>query len=190
MDKAFVKNTSNLPVRLLFQDEAHFGTMSDPGRCWVPAPFRTKVNSAACVREYNYVFGAVCPANGVFHHMRALDMKTHNMSLFLKQISKAHRMHFVLMVVDGATSHMSKDLIIPSNVALIFLPPYSPELNPIERIWNKLRRDDIANRYFNNLDEAMEAVDHGLSELKRKRSTMKSLTFWLGIKEISNANYN
>jgi transposase len=186
MDKALVKNTSNLPVRLLFQDEARFGRMSDPRRCWTPVPFRPKINSAL-VREYNYVFGAVCPANGVFHHMRALNMKTPNMSLFLKQISKAHRMHFVLMVVDGASSHKSKDLVIPSNVALILLPPYSLELNPTERIWNKLRRDYIANRYFNNLDEAMEAVDRGLSELKRKRSTMKSLIFWPWIKEILNA---
>jgi transposase len=91
------------------------------------------------------------------------------------------------MVVDGASSHKGKDLIIPSNVALILLPPYSPELNPTERIWNKLRRDYIANRYFNNLDEAMEAVDRGLSELKRNGSTMKSLTLWPYIKEILNA---
>jgi transposase len=119
--------------------------------------------------------------------MIAEDMKTPNMSRFLRQISKAHPNKYIIMVLDGASTHKSKSLVIPSNVALILLPPYSPELNPSERIWNSLRRDYIANRYFPTLEEAMEQVELGLSEMKSDRAALKSLTCWPWIEEILNA---
>ncbi|MDR2367035.1 MAG: transposase [Deltaproteobacteria bacterium] len=72
--------------------------------------------------------------------MIASDMRTANMSLFLRQVSRAHPNRFVIMVLDGASTHKSKDLVVPSNVSLIILPPYSPELNPTERVWNQLRK--------------------------------------------------
>jgi transposase len=187
MDEVLVKNKRNYPIHLMFQDEARFGRMSDPRRCWAPNPLRPKVE-LALVRQYNYIFGAVCPATGGFDWMRATDMKTPNMSLFLKQVSRAHPNKFIVIVLDGASTHKSKSLVVPSNVALIILPPYSPELNPTERIWNQLKKNYFANRYFSTLVEAMDAVDTGLYEMKKHRSKMKSLTFWPWIKEILNAN--
>jgi transposase len=72
--------------------------------------------------------------------MTADKMKTENMSNFLAQVSIAHPDAFSIMVVDGASSHKSKDLKVPENVALVLLPPYSPDLNPAEQIWNRLRK--------------------------------------------------
>lgn len=66
-------------------------------------------------------------------------MISHNMSRFLAQVSETHKMEFVVMVVDGASSHRSKDLVVPENISLVRLPPYSPELSPAEQIWNILR---------------------------------------------------
>lgn len=186
MDKALERNKNNFPVYLMFQDEARFGRISDPKKCWAPAPYRPKVLQAL-VRQYNYVFGAVCPATGHLDYMKAPDMKTDKMSLFLKQVSRAHSNKFVIMVVDGASTHKSKDLFIPSNVSLIILPPYSPELNPTERIWHELRRDYFANRYFPTLEDAMDQVDLGLSELKSDRAFLKSLTLWPWIEGIKKA---
>jgi hypothetical protein len=147
MDKALIKNERELPVYLMFQDEALIGKMSEPRRCWAPALYRPMVD-LALVRQYNYVFGDVCPATCHLDYMKAEDMKTQNMTRFLKQVSRAHTNKFVIMVVDGASTHKSQSLIIPSNVSVIIFPPYSPELNPAERIWNILRRDYFANRYF------------------------------------------
>jgi transposase len=59
------------------------------------------------------------------------------------------------MIADGASSRKSEDLVVPDNVFLVILPPYSPELDPAERIWNVLRRDFTANRYFDCLEEAV-----------------------------------
>ena len=181
MDQALENNHNGYPVYLMFQDEARFGRLSDPKRCWCPAPFRPKI-LANLVRQFNYVFGAVCPTTGHLDYMRAENMRTPHMSQFLRQVSRAHSNKFVIMVLDGASTHKSKDLVIPANVSLIILPPYSPELNPSERIWNQLRKKYMGNRYFNSLDEAMEQVDMGLSEMERNRPAFKSLTNWDGIR--------
>jgi DDE superfamily endonuclease len=87
-------------------------------------------------------------------------------------------------LLDGASSHKSKDLVVPNNVALILLPPYSPELNPAEQIWNKLRRDYFANRVFDSLDAATEQAERGLSEMAANKMAMRSLTNWPWISAI------
>jgi transposase len=105
-------------------------------------------------------------------------MKTEKMSAFLRQVSRVHPNRFVIMVVDGASSHKAKSLKIPANVALILLPPYSPELNPAERIWNLIRKQYFGNRYFETLGEAMERVECALAEIKSDRKALSSLTCW------------
>jgi transposase len=88
------------------------------------------------------------------------------------------------MVVDGASTHASKELHIPSNVALRFFPPYSPELNPVERLWNVLRRDCFSNRYFETLDKAIQQVELGLSNIEAARKALQRLTCWGWINNI------
>ena len=136
MAAACLKNEDQLPLRLMFQDEARFGRMSDPRSCWAPAPHRPVVN-LALVREFRYEYAAVSPWDGGLDFMTAEKMNTGNMSRFLDQVSKAHQDQFIVMVVDGASSHKSKELEIPKNVSFIRLPPYSPELNPAEQIQDK-----------------------------------------------------
>ena len=84
-------------LRLMFQDEASFGRITDHRNCWAPYPIRPGVK-ASLVREYVYAY-----AND-----------------------------FIIMILDGASSHRAKNLVIPGNIRLIPLPPYSPELNPVE----------------------------------------------------------
>jgi transposase len=110
--------------------------------------------------------------------MIAEQMNTENMTKFLKQVSRAHRNHFIVMVVEGASSHKAKPLEVPSNLTLILLPPYSPELNPAERIWNLTRRDYFANRYFDTLDEAVTQAKLAMKNLKADKNGTKTLTLW------------
>jgi transposase len=172
MEKGLKKNVRELPLYLMFQDEGRFGRLSDTRHCWAPTPLRPKVK-AALIREYKYVFLAVCNHTGHIDFMIADDMRTPNMSLFLSQVSKAHHNKFIEMVVDGASTHKAKDLIIPNNITLIFLPPYSPELNPTEVIWNVLRRDYMANRYYDTLQETIDQVKFGLLKLKNNKEKLK-----------------
>ena len=140
-----LKNEMNLPVRLMFQDEARFGRMSDPRSCWAPAPHRPVVN-LALVREFRYEYAAVSPWDGCLDFMAAEKMNTDMMSRFPSQVSEANPDEFIAMVLDGASSHKCKDLKIPKNVLLLLLPPYSPELNPEENLWHYFHSHYWSNR--------------------------------------------
>ena len=183
MATACLKNENKHPLRLIFQDEARFGRMSDPRSCWAPAPHRPVVNMAL-VREFRYEYAAVSPWDGCLDFMTAEKMNTDNMSRFILQVSEAHRDEFIVMVVDGASSHRSKELNVPENVSLIRLPPYSPELNPAEQIWNVLRRDYFANRVFDSLNAATEQAELGLAEMATNKLAIRQLTDWPWISAI------
>jgi transposase len=176
----------NLPVRLMFQDEARFGRMSDPRACWAPAPQRPVVG-LALVREFRYEYAAISPWSGDLDYMTAEKMNTESMSRFLKRISETHAQNFSIMVLDGAPSHRGKELQVPENMALVFLPPYSPELNPVERLWNLLRRDYFANRVFDSLNAATLQAECGLEHMAANKQALKSLTNWPWINSILNA---
>jgi transposase len=180
-----LKNEDQLPLRLMFQDEARFGRMSDPRTCWAPAPHRPVVK-LALIREFRYEYAAVSPWDGCLDHMTAEKMNTENMSSFLDQVSKAHKKEFIIMVIDGASSHKSKDLKIPKNVSFIRLPPYSPELNPAEQIWNMLRRNYFANRVFDDLDAATKQAEFDLTKMAANKSAICRLTNWPWISAILN----
>ncbi len=93
----------------------------------------------------------------------------------------------MVMVLDGAPSHKGKELTVPDNIALVFLPPYSPELNPAEQIWNVLRRDYFANRVFDSLNAATLQAENGLGRMASNKEALKSLTNWPWINAILKA---
>lgn len=82
------------------------------------------------------------------------------MSVFLDDFSRsrAKNVHAV-MIIDGAGWHNADDLIIPENVSLYCLPPYSPELNPIEQVWGYLKSNFLSGRIFHGLEDIF---DHGV----------------------------
>jgi transposase len=187
VETACLKNQDKLPVRLVFQDEARFGRMSDPRSCWAPAPHRPTVH-LALIREFRYEYAAVSPWDGILDYMTSEKMNTESMTCFLNQVSKAHPENFIVMVLDGASSHKSKELKVPENFSLVLLPPYSPELNPAEQIWNVLRRNYFANRVFDSLDAAIQQARTGLDSMAADKNAMKSLTNWPWINAILNAS--
>ena len=92
--------------------------------------------------EYQWVhrFAAVDPLTGRNSAMLAPHADTHYMDAHLRFIGEAAGVGtHVVLVLDGAGWHGSRVLRVPANVTLLFLPPYSPELNPVERVWRYLR---------------------------------------------------
>ena len=162
---------------LLFQDEARFGRMSDPARCWAPRPWRPTVQ-LALIREFRYVYAAIGPQEGSLHWLVTEKMNTENMGQFLAQVGSAHRDRHVVMVLDGASSHRAAALTVPDNVSLIRLPPYSPELNPTEILWHELREKHCANRVFNSLDAVVAQVKQGLAEFASDPAAVSRLSAW------------
>lgn len=101
-------------VRLMFQDEARFGRMVRIRRCWAPSPSRPVVDNGY-ERQFVYVYGAVSPMEGELDWMICREMNTLRMGEFLTQVATAHAEEFIVMVVDGASSHVAKDLQVPQN---------------------------------------------------------------------------
>lgn len=165
------------PVRLMFQDEARFGRMTRIRRCWAPAPSRPTVGNGY-EREFTYVYGGVSPLQGELDWSLAKGMTTVQMSEFLSQVSQAHPDEFVVMIVDGASSHKSKDLIVPENLRLIALPGYSPELNPQEHIWDEVREKEFPNLVLDDMSRVVDRLKQGLSRLANDRARLRSLTAW------------
>jgi hypothetical protein len=161
----------------MFQDEARFGRMVRIRRCWSPAPLRPCVPNGY-ERQFVYVYGAVSPFEGEMDWMICKEMNTERMSCFLEQVRSAHPEEFILMVVDGASSHKSKELCCPENIRLIPLPPYSPELNPQEHVWDELREKEFPNRVFNELSAVERQLEKGLTRMSDDTSGLRSLTAW------------
>lgn len=151
--------------------------MSDPARCWAPAPMRPTVG-LALIREFRYFYAAIGPQNGTLHWMIAETMNTENMALFLEQIGKAHPDRNVVMVLDGASSHRAKALEVPDNISLIHLPPYSPELNPVEILWHELREKNCSNRVFESLNAVCHEVENGLQKFASAPEDVTRLSGW------------
>ena len=163
----------------MFQDEARFGRMVRIRRCWAPSPARPVVCNGY-EREFVYVYGAVSPIEGHLDWMICRQMNTDHMTAFLAQVSAAHKDEFMLMVVDGASSHVSKGLVVPENIRLLRLPPYAPELNPQEHVWDELREKEFPNRVFSDLTSVMRQLEDGLPRLANNNSALplRSLTAW------------
>ena len=165
------------PVRLMFQDEARFGRMARIRRCWAPAPLRPVVFNGY-ERQFTYVYGSVSPLQGDLDWSLTQKMNTAQMTAFLSQVSQAHPQEFIVMVVDGASSHKARDLIVPENVRLIRLPGYSPELNPQEHIWDEVREKAFPNLVLDQMALVVERLRGGLSRLAADADRIRRIAAW------------
>ncbi|MEW6238908.1 MAG: IS630 family transposase [Candidatus Omnitrophota bacterium] len=162
-------------VRLMFQDEGRFGRLSDPRRCWCPAGIRPEV-SAQVVRESTFAFAAASPHDGVLDSLILPEVNAEMMSLFLAEVSARHADEFILMVMDQAGWHIAKDLKKPENMRLIWLPPYSPQCNPVEHVWDEIREKWFSNQVFQSLDAVEDALLEALAALENDKKRMLGLT--------------
>jgi transposase len=165
------------PIRLMFQDEARFGRMARIRRCWAPSPLRPVVFNGY-EREFTYVYGGVSPLQGQLDWTLSDKMNTAQMAAFLSQVSQAHPREFIVMVVDGASSHKAKDLIVPENVRLIRLPGYSPELNPQEHIWDEVREKAFPNLVLDQMAVVVERLKNGMNAIADDAERVRRITAW------------
>ena len=145
-------------VHVYFQDEARFGQQGTITNVWA-----LKGSRPVAVRqtqyEYLWVLGAVCPDTGRAEGLLSPRLNTSVVNVFLQQFSQrlANNEHAV-MIWDGAGFHRSKQLRVPENITLVQLPPYSPELNPIENLWHYLKSHYWSNRAYADYDALEDAA--------------------------------
>jgi transposase len=161
----------------MFQDEARFGRIAASRRCWCPKPERP-VCPAMVSQEYTYAYGAVSIAEGQWDSLILPQVNTDCMQIFLNEVSERYPDERIVMVLDGAGWHKSRRLKVPENMKLFSLPAYSPELNPVENIWEELREKHFHNRVFARLTDLEDQLLHGLLHLETNPEITRSIASW------------
>jgi putative transposase len=147
-----------IPVKVFAQDESRVGLLPIVRRritaCGVQ-PIATGTHQFDNV----YLYGAVDPTTGASFFLELPWLNTRAFQVWVDHFAHAFPHSFHLLVLDHGAFHKAKALQWPSNLVPIFLPPYSPELNPIERLWRDLK-DKLADCVAKTLDQLSDAVEH------------------------------
>lgn len=105
-----------------------------------------------------YIYSAVAPKTGEQFSLLLPFVNTEMMQLYLDEFSQSLEEKSAVLIMDQAGWHKAKDLVVPANIEIWFLPPYSPELNPIERLWKYIKHDVLHNRIYESLKQLEKAV--------------------------------
>lgn len=156
--------------------------MSNPVSCWSPRGMRPKLPLQR-VREYTYAYSAVCPEDGDVFSLILPYSDTDAMQVFMDEFTKHMDGQAALMIMDQAPWHKSSKLKLKESVMIAFQPPYSPELNPVEHLWEHIREKYTSNHYWSNMDELEDSLCHALRECSKDSETIKSLSSfcWMGL---------
>ena len=161
----------------MFQDEARFERITDPRRCWGPYPMRP-VCKAMLAREYTYAYAVVSVTDGALDTLILPTANTACMQLFLSEVATRHPNGRIVMVADGAGWHQSTQLTLPDNLFLLKLPPYSPELNPVENLWDELREKSFGNLVFDSMTSLETHLEAALKNFELDIDRVKFIVSW------------
>jgi transposase len=158
---------NNATHALYFFDESRFGTHSKLGHGWFKKGSRTSVPIKLGFDNF-YVYSAINPMSGEDFTLIAPNVNTIYMNVFLAELSKYLADTNAIVVMDCAGWHKSKKLIIPDNIKIVYLPAYTPELNPVERFWQHLKSNTIKNKVYETIEALEEAICNFISQLTRE----------------------
>ena len=159
-------------INIYFQDESRFGLLTIPRRIITVKgvkplmPYQHKFNNF-------YLFGAFSPITGTHFTLELPKCNSDCFQLYLDEFSQQNPDELKIVFLDNGAFHKAKKLDIPPNIVLLFIPPYSPELNPAEKMWYYFK-DRIANEIFKTLDDLSIRLSKLIIDLKNE--TIKSIT--------------
>lgn len=166
-------------MEVWFQDELRAGQQGTVTRKWAPTGTRP---TAVRQTEYKwaYVFASVCVETGDSVALISPTVNTYLMNVHLRHLSEqlGPQRHAVL-ILDGAGWHKANDLQVPVNITLLHLPPYSPELNPVERVWHWLRDRKLSNRVLPADDDLDALLAEVITQITPERFRSTCHTDWL-----------
>jgi len=170
-------------IELWFEDEARVGLKGRTGyRWWVRGERPRGLRQIGY--EWAFLFGAVRPATGESFALVLPEVSTAATQVFLDRFAATRRPDVqVVLVLDQAGWHGSRSLAVPANVTLVPLPPYAPELNPVERVWLFLRERFLSHRVLDGYDAIVEACCEAWNALTPER--LRSLTAYPWIAKVA-----
>jgi transposase len=154
-------------INLYFEDESRFGLLTVLRRMITAkgvkpvAPFLHRFDNL-------YLFGAFSPFTGDSHVLEMPCCDAAGFQYFLDYLSCQHATEFKVLLLDNGAFHHAKKLAIPPNIALLFLPPYSPELNPAEKVWRYFK-DRVSMIAYNNVAMLQNQISMILKNLTTEK---------------------
>jgi transposase len=158
-------------VRVFSQDESRLGLLTVRRRRLTACGVQP-VGSVQHIFEWCYVYGAVAPTTGECFFLELPYLNAETFQLFIDAFAQAFPDSLNILLLDNSGAHTARYLIWPENVRCVWVPPYCPELNPIERVWRDLK-DHLAWTIFPDLDTLQDAVGDLLRAYET--STLQSL---------------
>ena len=125
-----------------------------------------------------YSYGAVSIADGCFDRLVLPHVNGQCMRLFLNEIAQHYSQKKIITVLDGAGWRKNQAMVLTTNLKLQFLPPYSPELNPVEHLWDELREKNFHNRAFETIDAVDDTVVAALRTLELDQARVLNICQW------------
>ena len=159
-------------INIYFEDESRFGLLTVPRRILTIKGVKPLIPYQHKFKNF-YLFGAFSPITGTHFTLELPKCNSDCFQLYLNEFSLQEPDEFKILFLDNGAFHKAKDLDIPSNIALVFIPPYSPELNPAEKMWRYFK-DRIANEIFKTLDDLSNRLTQLIINLKNE--TIISMT--------------
>jgi len=156
------------------EDESRAGLLTEQGRR-ITAKGVKPIGKVQWEFKYRWVYGAVCPQIGESFFWEFNHLNSSSFEHFLHELSQHYPEHFHIIQVDNARAHTAKTLKIPTNIRLLFQPPYCPELNVIERVWQELKRF-LQWKIFDDLPALQECLTIWINQLSS--DAVQSLTQW------------
>jgi transposase len=159
----------------MFADEARFGRMNRIRSCWAPSGARPQV-AAQLIREYIYLYGAVSPKDGTCVYLIMPTSNTACFQVFLDVLARRFAREDILLVLDGAPNHRCGGLVVPDNIRFLYLPPYSPELNPKENLWDEIREKIFKNYALKSMHAVHAKLSQAILYMERNPKLVRSIT--------------
>jgi transposase len=168
---------------VLFEDEARFGRISTVRACWAPPDIRPRVGHQQ-VREYCQAVLAVSPLEGRISAVVVPGgVDHHTMNSFLIETTTRFPRRYFIIFLNGAGAHIARDLSVPQDMHLELLPPYSPELNPVEPLWDYMREHYFSNRVFATIARVESRLCEAFRELDADPRLVRSIAAFNWIME-------
>jgi transposase len=144
-------------VRVFFTDEARFGQQGTLTNKWARKGSRpTAVKQTRY--EWVYLYAAVEPASGEAVALLMPVVNIATFETFLQELSaKLQPDEHAVLIMDQAGWHTSKRVTVPENITVLLLPPYSPELNPVENLWHYIKSHYLSNRAYEDYEALLDA---------------------------------
>lgn len=179
------QSSGSSTVNIFFQDESRFGLLTIQRRILTIKgvkplmPYQHKFKNL-------YLFGAFSPITGTHFTLELPKCNADCFQLYLDEFTKHNPDEFKILILDNGAFHKAAHVEIPPNIGLLFIPPYSPELNPAEKMWRHIK-DQIATLVFKTIDDLSDKLYDIVKKLSS--STIKSITGYKYYLDNFNANF-